>query len=95
MKQNSAAKNAAQIAVLTALTGGGVVGLMAIPDAGNPAWFITLCGTKALAAASLWAAWRLAEMWRGGNRWLQAYEDACRADDEVANPICAGKEEGE
>lgn len=95
MTQNSTAKNAAQIAALIALAGVATIALMAIPTDDNPIWFISLFGSKALAAAGFYATYKLELMWRPGNKWLQAYERACKKAEEAPNPMYLGSREEE
>lgn len=95
MTQNSTAKNAAQIAALIALAGVAIIALMAIPTDDNPMWFISLFGSKAIAAAGFYATYKLEQIWRPGNKWLIAYDRACKEAEEAPNPMYLGKEEDE
>lgn len=95
MEQNSTSKNIAQVAALMALSGIAIAALMAIPTDDNPIWFISLFGSKALAAAGFYATYKLELMWRPGNKILQAYDRACKKAEEAPNPMYIGKEEDE
>lgn len=87
MKRNSTAKNIAQIAALSIITCMSMIALIL-----TPAWFFFLFATKIIAAAGFYAAYRLYEAWKKRNKWLAAYDRACREVDEAPNPMYIGKE---
>lgn len=95
MEQNSTSKNLAQIVVLAAIASIVILALMATPTEDNPAWIISLFGSKAIAAAGFYAVYRLNKKWRYGNKWLQAHDRECAKAMEAPNPMCIGKEEDE
>lgn len=94
MKRNSTtAKNAAQVAALITMAGISIICLITIPADNNPMWFLSLFGTKAIAAAGFYAAHRLYEAWKGRNKWLAAYDRFCMKVMEAPNPMHIGEEE--
>lgn len=93
MGQNSTAKNLAQIIALATLSGIAIIALMAVPSDDDPAWIISLFGSKAIAAAGFYATYKLEKIWRPGNKWLQDYERTCKEMENAPNPKHIGKEE--
>lgn len=95
MKQNSTAKNIAQMIALTIILSIAIITISVMPAYDNPAWLTTLFGSKALGVAGLYLTFRLETMWRPGNKWLQTYYRWCKEAEETPNPMYIGKEEEE
>lgn len=82
-----------RIAVLMVICGIGLMALFGVPEDNAENWFLILIGSKAIAAAALYAAARLYDRWKQTDEWLKAYDKMCDGAAEAPNPMYCDKDE--
>lgn len=82
-----------RIAVLAVLCGIGFMALFAVPMETAENWFLLLFGSKAIAAAALYAGAKLYNRWKHSDKWLKAYDKMCDEALDALNPMYYDEDE--
>lgn len=71
-----------RIAILITFFTVGMLGIFAIPMDDSATWYSDLLLSKVIEAGCLWVFYKLYEVWKRTDRWIQAYEKWCNVDKE-------------
>lgn len=92
-KTKQATISAGRALLLFATFSLGLGALMAEPLDNSPWWFELFFISKAIAAGSFLAFWKLYNRWSNIDQWLKAYNESCDEACEMPNPMCIEDEE--
>lgn len=82
-----------RIAVLIVLFSIGFLALFAEPEDNAENWFLLMIGSKAIAAASIYAGAKLYNQWKQTDEWLAAYDKMCDEATDAPNPMYYDEDE--